>query len=109
MTEPTPLDKAEQAVREASADTDVVRIVAAFLATQQAQQQTPAPAPVVQQATQQRPLGLYVAAGIGGAVALTFLAMAAALLAVAVAVGAVCATVCVLVLRSVWQDLQKGR
>jgi hypothetical protein len=49
-----------------------------------------------------------VAAGIGGAVALTFLAMAAALLAVAVAVGAVCATVCLFVLRSMWADFQKG-
>jgi EamA domain-containing membrane protein RarD len=107
VTEPTPLDKAEQAVREATQNTtDVVQIAAAVLATQQAQQQ---PACVAQQATQQRPLGLYVAAGIGGAVALSFLAMAAALLAVAVAVGAVCATVCLLVLRSVWQDMHKDR
>ncbi|MFE5809450.1 hypothetical protein [Streptomyces sp. NPDC056491] len=56
-----------------------------------------------------RPVGLYVAAGIGGAVALSFLAMAAALLAVAVAVGAVSVTVCVLVLRGMWQDMQAGR
>ncbi|MEU5112039.1 hypothetical protein AB0G64_11100 [Streptomyces longwoodensis] len=106
MTELNPLAKAELAVTEAETNTDVVRIVAAVLATQQAtQQQTPPPpAPRTQ-----RPIGLYVAAGIGGAVALTFLAMAAALLAVAVAVGAVCATVCLLVLRSVWADLQKGR
>ncbi|MFG3234980.1 hypothetical protein ACGFZG_24890 [Streptomyces antibioticus] len=107
MTEPNPLAKAEAAALEAAQNTDVVRIVAALLAAQQAQQQTP----VVQQTTQppQRPVGLYVAAGIGGAVALSFLAMAAALLAVAVAVGAVATTVCVLVLRSVWQDMKKGR
>ncbi|MFJ4623044.1 hypothetical protein [Streptomyces sp. NPDC088812] len=105
MTEENPLAKAEQAVRAAETDTDMVRIVAAVLAAQQITQPQPqAPAPRVQ-----RPVGLYVAAGIGGAVALSFLAMAAALLAVAVAVGAVCATVCVLVLRSVWQDMQKGR
>ncbi|MET8169307.1 hypothetical protein ABZT34_34500 [Streptomyces sp. NPDC005329] len=107
MTEQNPLAQAEAAVRAAEADTDIVRIVAAVLAAQQATQQ---PTRVAQQATQtQRPIGLYIAAGIGGAVALTFLAMAAALLAVAVAVGAVAVTVCVLVLRSVWQDMQRGR
>lgn len=106
MTEPTPLASAEAAVRAAETDTDMVRIVAAVLAAQQAaQQQSPPPAPRLAQ----RPVGLYVAAGIGGAVALSFLAMAAALLAVAVAVGAVATTVCVLVLRSVWQDMQRGR
>ncbi|MDX3570820.1 hypothetical protein [Streptomyces sp. ID05-47C] len=105
----TPLDKAEAAVVEAADNTDIVRIVAAVLAAQQlvqAQQPaTPAPAP----STDRRPVRLYVAAGIGGAVALTFLAVAAALLAVAVAVGAVCATVCLLVLRGLWADYQKGR
>lgn len=101
------LEKAEAAVKDAAANTDVVRIVAAVLATQAAQQQ---PAPIAQQATQpaRRPVGLYVAAGIGGAVALTALAMAAALLAVAVAVGAVCATACLLVLRSLLADFRKG-
>lgn len=56
-----------------------------------------------------RPIGMYVAAGIGGAVALSFLAMAAALLAVAVAVGSVSVTVCMLVLRSMWRDMQNDR
>ncbi|MFE0778799.1 hypothetical protein [Streptomyces sp. NPDC058861] len=56
-----------------------------------------------------RPVGAYVAAGIGGAVAIGFLSMAAALLAVAVAVGAVSATVCLLVLRAMWQDLQNQK
>ncbi|MFJ8109968.1 hypothetical protein [Streptomyces sp. NPDC096132] len=101
------LNKAEAAVRAAETDTDVVRIVAAVLATQQAMKEQDRPAPPAPLA--QRPVGLYVAAGIGGAVALSFLAMAAALLAVAVAVGAVATTVCVLVLRSVWQDMQRGR
>lgn len=53
-----------------------------------------------------RPIGAYVAAGIGGAVALSFLAMAAALLAVAVAVGAVSVTICILVLRGMWREMQ---
>ncbi|MEU8717497.1 hypothetical protein [Streptomyces sp. NPDC048663] len=96
------LKKAEAAVREAEGNTDVARIVAAVLATQAAQPSAPAaPAP----APRRHPVGLYVTAGIGGAVALSFLAMAAALLAVAVAVGAVAATVCLLVLRSMWRDL----
>ncbi|MHB9862166.1 hypothetical protein [Streptomyces sp. YIM S03343] len=102
------LDKARQDAQDAAQDTEMVRLVAAVLAAQEiTRQQTPVPAPVRQ--PDPRPLGLYVAAGIGGAVALTFLAMAAALLAVAVAVGAVSATVCLLVLRSLWQDLQKGK
>ncbi|MGW7239718.1 hypothetical protein ACWGJB_31010 [Streptomyces sp. NPDC054813] len=96
------LKKAEAAVTEAADNTDVVRIVAAVLAAQQAQPAAvaaPAPAP------RRHPVGLYVTAGIGGAVALSFLAMAAAVLAVAVAVGGVCATVCLLTLRSMWRDL----
>jgi hypothetical protein len=102
------LEKAARDAVEAADNTRQVEMIAAVLAAQQmlANQQPPAPAP----APVRRPLGPYVAAGIGGAVALTFLAMAAALLAVAVAVGAVCATVCLLVLRSIWQDMQrKGR
>ncbi|MFJ8154832.1 hypothetical protein [Streptomyces sp. NPDC094468] len=96
------LRKAEAAVTEAADNTDVLRIVTAVLATQQAQQPAPAaPAP----APRRHPVGLYVTAGIGGAVALSFLAMAAALLAVAVAVGAVAVTVCLLVLRAMWRDL----
>lgn len=96
------LKKAEAAVAEAADNTAVVQIVAAVLAAQQATQPAPV-APAVQ--PRRHPVGLYVAAGIGGAVALSFLAMAAALLAVAVAVGAVAVTVCLLVLRSMWRDL----
>lgn len=100
------LDKAEAAVVQAESNTELVRIVAAVLATQQAAQPTPpppAPAPA------RRPMGLYVAAGIVGAITLAFLAMAAAILAVAIAVGGVCATACLLVLRSMWRDMQRGR
>ncbi|WP_432034197.1 hypothetical protein [Streptomyces antibioticus] len=100
------LDKAEAAVRAAETDTELVRIVAAVLAAQQQASQQPAPAAPQAARPPQRPVGLYVAAGISGAVTLSFLAMAAALLAVAVAVGAVATTVCVLVLRSVWQNMQ---
>jgi hypothetical protein len=101
------IEKAARDAVEAADNTETVRLIAAVLAAQQhvqTQHQPPAPAPV-----QQRPYGAYAAAGIGGAVALTALAMAAALLAVAVAVGAVCATVCLLVLKSLLDDYTKGR
>lgn len=65
---------------------------------------TPAPA-----ATAGRPWGAYVALGIGGAVAVSFLAMAAAILAIALAIGGVCATVCLLVLRSMWESYKSDR
>ncbi len=101
------LEKAARDAVEAADNTQMVQQIAAILAAQQLtnQQQPQAPAPP----PARRPVGMYVAAGIGGAVAISFLAMAAALLAVAVAVGAVCATVCLLVLRSVWQDMQRKR
>jgi hypothetical protein len=105
MNEPTPLDKAEAAVRDAAANTDVVRIVAAVLATQQATQQQPAPAPAAP--APRRIPASYLALAIVGAGAVTALAMAAALLAVAVAIGGVCATACLLILRSMWRDFQK--
>lgn len=100
------IEKAARDAVEAADNTEMVRTIAAILAVQQAAPQQPVP--VAQQATQ-RPVGLYVAAGIGGAVALSFLAMAAAVLAVAVAVGAVCATVCLLVLKGMLSDFQKGK
>jgi hypothetical protein len=100
------LEKAAKDAVEAADNTELVRTIAAVLAAQQiTQQQARQPAPV----QAQRPIGLYVAAGLGGAVALSFLAMAAALLAVAVAVGAVCATVCLLVLKSLLDDFRKGK
>lgn len=99
------LDKAARDAVEAADNAELVRQIAAVLAVQKLNQpqQSAVPAPA------QRPVGLYVAAGIGGAVALTALAMAAALLAVAVAVGAVCATVCLLVLKSLLDDYQRRR
>jgi anti-sigma factor RsiW len=102
------LEKAEQAAREAAANTEITRLVAAVLAAQQLHNQQPAPvAPAPPPA--RRPVGLYIAAGIGGACALSFLALAAALLAVAVAIGGVCATVCLLVLRGLWTDYQNQK
>jgi hypothetical protein len=101
------LERAARDAVEAADNTQMVQQIAAILAAQQLlnAQQPPAPAPL----PARRPVGLYVAAGIGGAISVSFLAMAAALLAVAVAVGAIATTVCLLVLRSMWHDMQKGR
>ncbi|MFD4788900.1 hypothetical protein ACFWN1_17955 [Streptomyces sp. NPDC058459] len=98
------LNKAEAAVREATANTDqVAQIVAAVLATQQATQQQSA---VVSQ-TVTTPFdakkwltigGLGIAGGL-----------VASLFAVAVAIGAVSVAILALVLRSIWQDMQAGR
>ncbi|MFI5803015.1 hypothetical protein [Streptomyces sp. NPDC051561] len=49
--------------------------------------------------------GKWLAVGVGGSVFMVALALSA----VAVAISAVALTVCLLVLRSVWQDIQKGR
>jgi hypothetical protein len=67
--------------------------------------------PVVQAApaAPARPWGAYVALGIGGAVAVSFLAMAAAILAIAAAIGAVSLTICTLVLRSMWESAKADR
>ncbi|MFD7995853.1 hypothetical protein [Streptomyces mexicanus] len=100
------LEKAARDAVEAADNTELTRQIAAILAAQQLLNNQPQQAPAV---VAKRPMGAYVALGIGGAVALTALAMAAALLAVAVAVGAVAATVCLLVLRSLWADIQKGK
>jgi hypothetical protein len=102
MTEPNPLAKAEAAVAEAADNTDIVRIVAAVLAAQQAtQQQATPPAPARSEFDARKWLvigGVVVSVGLVGA-----------LFAVAIAVGATCATACLLILRSMWRDFAKGR
>lgn len=103
MTEPSPLDKAEAAVREASADTEIVRIVAAVLAAQQAtppQTATPPPAPAP--AFDSRKWLTIGGLGIAGG-------LVASLFAVAVAIGAVSVAILALVLRGLWADYTKGR
>jgi hypothetical protein len=104
MTEQSPLAKAEQAARDAAADTDIVRIVAAVLATQQAnQQQTPA----CQHHQPPQPFEAKKWVVIGGVV--VSVGLVGALFAVAIAIGATCATACLLILRSMWRDYLKGK
>ncbi|MGW0630155.1 hypothetical protein [Streptomyces sp. NPDC002758] len=102
MSEPTPLEKAEAAVREAADNTDIARIVAAVLATQQATQQQPAPAPAAKPEFDTRKWVTIGCLGIAGG-------LVAALFAVAVAIGAVSVAILALVLRGLWADFQKGR
>jgi len=96
------LDKAEAAVREASANTaDVAQIVAAVLAAQQAAQQ-----PVVaQQATAPFDTRKWLTIGGLGIAG----GLVASLFAVAVAIGAVSVAILALVLRGLWADFQKGK
>ncbi|NUV60675.1 hypothetical protein [Streptomyces sp. CAI-85] len=102
MTEPNPLAKAEAAALEAAQNTDIVRIVAAVLAAQQAQQQTIAPAPVPARPFDARKWLTIGGLGIAGG-------LVASLFAVAVAIGAVSVAILALVLRSLWRDFQKGK
>lgn len=107
MNEPTPLDKAEAAVREAQGSTDVARIVAAVLATQQAMQQQPAAPPACQhpQPKQGRSAGEWI--GIACAVCVGSVGVAFASIALAILGGV--AAIVVLVLRSMWRDYQNGK
>ncbi|MGY5069375.1 hypothetical protein [Streptomyces griseus] len=92
----------QEAVEAARQSEQFALILAAVTAAQQAQQPPAAPAPVVQASGG---AAKWIGIGMGGSVFL----VAFALSAVAVAISAVALTVCVLVLRSVWQDVQRGR
>ncbi|MFI9170492.1 hypothetical protein [Streptomyces lincolnensis] len=106
MTEPTPLDKAEAAVREASVDTAAVQLAfAAMELAKLAQQQPSTPPPACQHhgGRQGRGAGEWLAIGcavcVGGVgVALGFLA---------IAISGISVAILALVLRSIWQDMQK--
>lgn len=108
------LDKAEAAVTAAERNSDVLQVAKAALElakAAQAQQQTQ------HQGCQHTPQQQFDArkwltigglAIVGGCVACA-LAMAFALASIAVAIGGTCATVCLLVLRSMWRDFTKTR
>lgn len=99
------LEKAARDAVEAADNAELTRQIAAILAAQQllnAQQQT---AVVGRQPTAQFNATKWLV--VGGVV--VSVGLVASLFAIAVAIGATCATVCLLILRSVWQDVQKGR
>ncbi|MFF9168287.1 MULTISPECIES: hypothetical protein [unclassified Streptomyces] len=98
------IEKAVRDAVEAADNTEMARQIAAILAAQQLlnAQQPAAPAPAVRQEFDAKKWLV-----IGG-VAVS-LGLVGALFAVAVAIGAVCATACLLILRGLWADYQKGR
>ncbi|MFV0136365.1 hypothetical protein ACLGIH_24690 [Streptomyces sp. HMX87] len=96
------LEKAARDAVEAADNAELTRQIAAILAAQQLLNQQPAPAAAPRQEFDARKWLV-----IGG-VAVS-LGLVGALFAVAIAIGAVCATACLLVLRSMWTDYQKGR
>lgn len=95
-------EMAKRDAADAAANSDqLAQIVALLQAQQLIQAQPPAAPPAV------RPPGSavkWIGVGVGGSVFL----LAFALSAVALAISAVALTVCVLVLRSVWQDVRKS-
>lgn len=112
MSEPTPLDKAEAAAREAAVNTAVVQVALAAIElakTAQAQQQQAAagtPQACQHHGRQGRSAGEWLA--IGGSVCIASIGLAFA--SIALAIAACCATGCFLMLRHLWQDMQrKGR
>jgi hypothetical protein len=108
MTEPTPLDKAEAAVREASTDTAAVQVALAAVElakTISAQQQTAQPHACEHHHKQGRSTGEWLA--IGCAVCIGSIGMAFA--SIAIALGFLSVGLVALVLRSMWRDFQKGR
>ncbi|GGR37852.1 hypothetical protein GCM10010497_45910 [Streptomyces cinereoruber] len=96
------IEKAARDAVDAQANAEQVAMVLAILQAQQLTPQQPvqAPAPVQQQSPAK-----WVAVGV----AAPFLAVSLAVGFVAVAVSAVAVTICVLVLRGLWIDMQKDR
>lgn len=105
MTELTPLDKAEAAVKEASVDTAAVQLAfAAMEVAKMAQQSVPAPA-CDHQHKQGRSTGEWLA--IGCAVCVGSVGIAIGF--IAFAIGGISVAILALVLRAMWRDFQKTR
>jgi hypothetical protein len=99
----TDLNKASaEAVEAARQGEQFAMMLAAITAAQQAQVvNSSPPAPVTGTDGQ---TGKWIGIAVGGSIFL----VAFALSAIAVAISAVCLTICVVVLRQVWQDIRKG-
>ncbi|MFI6123263.1 hypothetical protein ACIBCU_26380 [Streptomyces sp. NPDC051064] len=96
------LDKAAKDAVDAAANTEQLELITAFLKAQQlTKQETPPPAPVPRSSGG---AAKWIGIGVGGAVFLLTVAVSA----MAVAISAVALTICVLILRSVWQDIRKN-
>jgi len=97
------LEKAARDAVEAADNTQMVQQIAAILAAQQLLNQQPQqPAPV-----QRQEFNATKWLVIGGVV--VSVGLVASVFAVALAIGATCATACLLILRGLWADFQKGK
>lgn len=100
------LDKAEAAAREASVNTAAVQIALAAVELAKAAQAQPAQQPVCQhQHRQGRSAGEWLAIACAVCVGGVGIAFAS----IAIAIGGISVAILALVLRSIWQDMQKGR
>jgi hypothetical protein len=97
------IEKAARDAVEAADNTELTRQIVAILAAQQLlnQQQSQAPAVPAQ------PFDAKKWVVIGGVV--VSVGLVGALFAVAITIGATCATACLLILRSLWRDFQRGK
>jgi hypothetical protein len=105
VTEPSPLDKAEAAVREAQTDTVAVQLALAAveLAKAATAQQAQPPTGCQHQHKPARSAGEWI--GIACAVCVGSIGLAFASIALAILGGV--AAIVVLVLRDMWRDMQK--
>ncbi|MFG2870989.1 hypothetical protein [Streptomyces sp. NPDC048338] len=94
------IERAARDAVEAQANSEQLALVMAILQAQQVTQPVQQPAPVQQQNT-----GKWIALGV----AAPFLAVTLAISVMAFAISAVALTICVLVLRGLWADFQKGK
>lgn len=98
------LEKAARDAVEAADNVELTRQIAAILAAQQllaAQQQPAVPAPARSEFDAKKWLVI-------GGVAVS-VGMVGALFALAIAIGGVCATACLIVLRSMWREAQSAQ
>ncbi|GHG15502.1 hypothetical protein GCM10018777_31570 [Streptomyces albogriseolus] len=98
------LEKASRDAVEAADNAELVRQIAAVLAAQQYLASQPQHVPVPAPRAEFNVSKWLVIGGVVVAVGLV-----AALFAVAMAIGGLCATACLLVLRGLWADFQKGK
>ncbi|MGW6924456.1 hypothetical protein ACWGA9_24745 [Streptomyces sp. NPDC054950] len=105
MTERDPLAQAEAAVREAATDTVAVQLALAAVELAKAATAQQQGAACQHQPPPAKSFDTKKWVVIGGIACVCSLAFALA--SIAIAIGACCATVCLLVVRSVWADFQK--
>lgn len=97
------LEKAARDAVDAAHNSEQLALIAAVLQAQQLTKQQPAPVPPAPVITSSGGAAKWIGIGVGGSVFLLTVAISA----MAVAISAVALTICVLILRSVWQDVRK--